>query len=246
MDKSEILKHLEDDSKYYGEFGKQYLSNSDIGKLLKNPTQFRVNQEMTKPMLEGRYFHTKILEPQKIDNFIEVDVTSRNSVKYKEALENSLGEMLLLSKEREHLDFLCTKMTSNMEMFDYIYDDGNEFEVPEIQKIMSLDWKGKADIVNHDEKLIIDLKTTADITKFKYSASKYNYDSQAYIYSKLFGYEMLFIVIDKNTHQIGIFDCSPEFYARGKDKVERAVQAYELFYKSEDFDPKQYFLTKTL
>ena len=92
MDKSEILKHLEDDSKYYGEFGKQYLSNSDIGKLLKNPTQFRVNQEMTKPMLEGRYFHTKILEPQKIDNFIEVDVTSRNSVKYKEALENSLGE----------------------------------------------------------------------------------------------------------------------------------------------------------
>jgi hypothetical protein len=57
---------------------------------------------------------------------------------------------------------------------------------------------------------------------------------------------MLFIVIDKNTHQIGIFDCSPEFYARGKDKVERAVQAYELFYKSEDFDPKQYFLTKTL
>jgi hypothetical protein len=107
-------------------------------------------------------------------------------------------------------------------------------------------WKGKADIVNHDEKLIIDLKTTADITKFKYSASKYNYDSQAYIYSKLFGYEMLFIAIDKNTHQIGIFDCSPEFYARGEDKVKRAVEAYELFYKSEDFDPKQYFLTKTL
>ena len=57
--------------------------------------------------------------------------------------------MLLLTKEREHLDFLCTKMTSNMEMFDYIYDDGNQFEIPEIQKIMSLDWKGKADIVNH-------------------------------------------------------------------------------------------------
>ena len=121
-----------------------------------------------------------------------------------------------------------------------------EYEQPEITELEGQMWKGKADIVNHDEKLIIDLKTTADITKFKYSASKYNYDSQAYIYSKLFGYEMLFIAIDKNTHQIGIFDCSPEFYARGKDKVERAVQAYELFYKSEDFDPKQYFLTKTL
>jgi hypothetical protein len=90
------------------------------------------------------------------------------------------------------------------------------------------------------------LKTTADITKFKWSASKYNYDSQAYIYSELFGYEMVFIVIDKNTHQLGIFDCSPEFYAKGKDKVQRAVEAYRLFYKNKDFDPKQYFINKTL
>jgi len=107
-------------------------------------------------------------------------------------------------------------------------------------------WKGKADIINHEEKLVVDLKTTADLNKFRYSASKYNYDSQAYIYSKLFGYEMVFIAIDKNTSQIGIFDCSPQFYERGKDKVERAVQAYELFYKSEGFDPAQYFINKTL
>ena len=52
---------------------------------------------------------------------------------------------------------------------------------------------------------------------------------------------MLFIAIDKNTGQIGIFDCSPQFYERGKDKVERAVQAYELFYKSEGFDPNSIF-----
>ena len=85
-----------------------------------------------------------------------------------------------------------------------------------------------------------------DVLKFKSSAYRYNYDSQAYIYRHLFGYDFLFIVIDKNTHQIGIFDCSPEFYERGKDKVERAVQAYELFYKSEGFDPTQYFINKTL
>ena len=64
--------------------------------------------------------------------------------------------------------------------------------------------------------------------------------------SKLFGYEMIFIAIDKNTGQIGIFDCSTDFYERGRDKVERAVQAYELFYKSEGFDPSQYFINKTL
>ena len=132
-------------------------------------------------------------------------------------------------------------MLDNEVCRDLIRSGNVKYEQPEITELEGQMWKGKADIVNHDEKLIIDLKTTADITKFKYSASKYNYDSQAYIYSKLFGYEMLFIAIDKNTHQIGIFDCSPEFYERGQDKVKRAVEAYELFYKSEDFDPKQIF-----
>ena len=231
MDKSEILKHLEDDSKYYGEFGKQFLSNSDIGKLLKNPTQFRVNQEMTKPMLEGRYFHTKILEPQKIGDFIEVDVTSRNTVKYKEAVNE--GEMLLLTKEREHLDFLCTKMTSNMEMFDYIYDDGNEFEIPEIQKIMSLDWKGKADIVNHNKGLLVDIKTSGDIDKFMYSAKTYNYDSQAYIYQRLFDKPLIFLVIDKRTARLGIFECSDSFLRGGQEKVEQAVEVYQKYFSNE-------------
>ena len=231
MDKSEILKHLEDDSKYYGEFGKQFLSNSDIGKLLKNPTQFRVNQEMTKPMLEGRYFHTKILEPQKIGDFIEVDVTSRNTVKYKEAINE--GEMLLLTKEREHLDFLCTKMTSNMEMFDYIYDDGNQFEIPEIQKIMSLDWKGKADIVNHNKGLLVDIKTSGDIDKFMYSAKTYNYDSQAYIYQRLFDKPLIFLVIDKRTARLVIFECSDSFLRGGQEKVEQAVEVYQKYFSNE-------------
>ena len=231
MDKAKILKHLEDDSKYYGEFGKQFLSNSDIGKLLKNPTQFRVNQEMTKPMLEGRYFHTKILEPQKIGDFIEVDVTSRNTVKYKEAINE--GEMLLLTKEREHLDFLCTKMTSNMEMFDYIYDDGNEFEIPEIQKIMSLDWKGKADIVNHNKGLLVDIKTSGDIDKFMYSAKTYNYDSQAYIYQRLFDKPLIFLVIDKRTARLGIFECSDSFLRGGQEKVEQAVEVYQKYFSNE-------------
>ena len=107
-------------------------------------------------------------------------------------------------------------------------------------------WKGKADIVNHDEKLIIDLKTTSNVNGFRSSARKWNYDSQAYIYSKLFGYEFLFIAIDKNSHIIGIFDCSPDFYESGKRKVEEASAAYDLFYNTEGFDPSQFFINKTL
>ena len=233
MNRAEILKNLKDDSKYYGKFGKQYLSNSDIFNLLKNPTQFRIPQETTKPMLEGSYFHTKILEPHKIGDFVEVDVTSRNSVKYKEAVNNSNGEMLLLTKEREHLDFLCTKMTSNMEMFDLIYQEGNEFEVPQIQNIMGLDWKGKADIINHTSELIIDIKTSSDIDKFLFSARTYNYDSQAYIYQRLFNKPLVFFVIDKRSGRLGVFDCSPTFLRGGQEKVEQAVEIYHKFFSNE-------------
>ena len=243
MKKQEVLKALEDDTNYYGDFGKKYLSNSDIGTLLTNPLALGKQQAQRPAFLVGGYFHTAILEPDKLKNFKIVEATTRNTKVYKEI---SGGEMCLLKHEVDQIELMTEKMLDNEVCRDLIRSGNVKYEQPEITELEGQMWKGKADIVNHDEKLIIDLKTTADITKFKYSASKYNYDSQAYIYSKLFGYEMLFIAIDKNTHQIGIFDCSPEFYERGQDKVKRAVEAYELFYKSEDFDPKQYFLTKTL
>ena len=56
----------------------------------------------------------------------------------------------------------------------------------------------------------------------------------------------MFIAIDKKTLQIGIFDCSTGFYESGKDKVSKACEAYDLFFKTDDFDPKQYFIQKTL
>ena len=43
--KLKILKKLRNDEDYYGDFGKQFLSNSDIYHLLNNPLKFRQSQE---------------------------------------------------------------------------------------------------------------------------------------------------------------------------------------------------------
>jgi hypothetical protein len=196
--------------------------------------------------LIGGYFHTCILEPDKLKKYKVVKASTRNTKAYKDVAG---GELCLLEQEVDMIELMRDKMMDNNICADLIMGtDGklNDFEVPMITELFGNKWKGKADIVNHNEKLVIDLKTTADIEKFQYSANKYNYDSQAYIYSKLFGYEFLFIVIDKNTHQIGMFDCSPKFYERGEEKVSKASEAYDLFYKTKDFDPKQYFISKTL
>ena len=231
MKNKEILERLKNDDDYYGQFGRQYLSNSDIFNLLKNPTQFRVPNERTKPMLEGSYFHTKMLEPHKLGDFVTVDCTTRSTKMYKEICPE--GEIMLLQKEKEHLDYLCDIMSSNMEMCDYIYAEGNEFEVPAIQNIMGLDWKGKADIINPSSELIIDIKTSSDLDKFMYSAKAYNYDSQAYIYQRLFNKPLVFFVIDKSNGRLGVFECSAEFLDGGRNKVERAIDVYHKFFSNE-------------
>ena len=243
MNKENVIEKLRNDENYYGDFGKKYLSNSDIKALLTNPLALGKPSEPRPAFLVGGYFHTAILEPDKLKKYRVIQSSTRNTKAYKEM---SGGELCLLQHEVDTIENLSDIMLGNKVCKGLIRDSNTEYEVPAITELEGEMWKGKADIVNHNEKLVIDLKTTADISRFKWSASKYNYDSQAYIYSKLFGYEMIFIVIDKNTQQLGIFDCSPEFYAKGQDKVQRAVEAYKLFYKQKNFDPKQYFINKTL
>jgi hypothetical protein len=243
MDTKAVLKKLEEDEHYYGKFGKQYLSNSDISTLLKNPLALHTPQKTIPAFLVGGYFHTAILEPNKLKNFKIVQSTTRNTKAYKEI---SNGELCLLQQEVDQIELMVDKMMSNTVCKDLITSGEVEYEIPGIKEIEGKMWKGKADIVNHSERLVIDLKTTNDIEKFRYSASKYNYDSQAFIYNQLFGYDMLFIVIDKNTHQIKICECSSSFYEKGQRKVQEAVAQYELFFDSKDFDPNQYFKSETL
>jgi len=248
MDKK-IIEKLKQDEHYYGDYGKQFLSNSNISTLLKNPRLLKEDKPKTSAMLMGGYFHTTILEPDKLDKFKIIKSTTRNTKQYKEM---SGGEICLLQHEVDKIELMREAVMDNKicrELIngpDPLGDGTIEYEVPGYTEIFGNNWKGKADIINHDERLVIDLKTTSDIDKFRWSASKFNYDSQAYIYRLLFDYEMLFMVIDKETLQIGLFDCSGDFYKSGMDKVRKATDAYDLFYKTDDFDSKQYLITKTL
>ena len=245
MKKDEIIERLRNDEDYYGDYGNKFLSNSHIGKLLKNPMSLFDRTPDNPNFKVGGYFHTAILEPDKLKSFKIIDATTRNTKKYKEI---SGGEVCLLQHEVDMIEVMVDKMMANDICRDLIQPVlGNvQYEEPGIVRLYDNMWKGKADIINHDEKLIIDLKTTGDIEKFRWSAAKFNYDSQAYIYRHLFGYDMLFIAIDKNTHQIGLFDCSPNFYKSGKEKVEKASEIFDLFYKDKDFDPLQHLTTTTL
>ena len=69
MTEKDVLEKLKDDEHYYGDFGKQYLSNSDIGVLLTNPMGLHKSFQKTVPLVVGGYFHTAILEPDKLKKY---------------------------------------------------------------------------------------------------------------------------------------------------------------------------------
>ena len=242
-EKKEVLKRLDNDEDYYGDFGKQYLSNSDIRSLIKDPLNFKQPIVGNPNLIKGGYFHTLVLEPDKLEQYKIIEAATRNSKVYKEL---SGGEMCLLQKEADELQVLRDKLMANDLCRELIQDIDVEYEVPGVLELSGEWWKLKADIKNNTQQLVVDLKTTSNIDKFAYSAKEYNYDSQAYIYSTYFNMDMIFVTVDKLSGKIGIFDCSPQFLERGKDKVEQAIEQYRLFYKNKDFDPAQYCVTKTL
>ena len=243
MQRQKILELLEDDDQYYTGIGREFLSNSDIKTLQTNPLKLKEPRPNHVNFMIGKYLHTAILEPNKLKNFKIIESSTRNTKKYKELSD---GEICLLQHEVDKIEYMIEKIEKNKYFRELIAGMNIEYERPNIMELEGLMWKCKADIVNHDDKLVIDLKTTSDINKFRYSCNAYNYDSQAYIYSSMFGYDFVFMVIDKNTLKTGIFDCSPEFYESGQRKVQEAAEIYKLFYETENFDPNQYFITKTL
>ena len=161
MTKEEILEKLKDDQHYYGEFGQNFLSNSNISTLLSNPLLLRAKQEPNVNFAIGGYFHTMILEPDKLEKYKIIDATTRNTNKYKELSD---GEICLLQHEVDKIELMRDKLMSNKICKELIQGFNVEYETPGITEINNVFWKGKADIINHDEGLIIDLKTTSDIS----------------------------------------------------------------------------------
>ena len=175
MNKKQILQKLKIDEDYYGDFGNQFLSNSHVGKLLNDPLNIFKPSKPSPAFLIGGYFHTCILEPDKLKKYKVVKATTRNSKAYKDVAG---GELCMLEKDVDMVELLRDKMMENDICRDLIQgqqfrkvkhkvSEYIEYEVPMIKEMFGQTWKGKADIVNHDEKLIIDLKTTADISKFQ-------------------------------------------------------------------------------
>ena len=240
--KEEILAQMYDDTFYYGHLGKHALSSSSLKMILKSPKTYRNVIKYGDPngdspaLAAGKLAHWMVLEPHKIDKLHFVDASTKNTKIYKEAKEQ-YGEVFL-TKERSAAERLTDAIFRNEAALQLLTD--SEFEVPEIAMLNGLPFRGKADIIQGDT--IIDYKTTAELSGFKWSADKYGYDLQAYMYLRLFNKKKFtFLVIDKASTDIGIFETTEEFIAKGEQKFIQAVDNYKYFFEQEN-DLDQYVM----
>lgn len=234
VEELEVITKLRDDKEYYGGVGKNYLSNSDICVLLNNPQDYGKTREDNKAFMDGRYFHQLILEPEKAKEMLSVDVSTRTTKEYKVFCEDNNLPFCMLKKEQDEIQGLVNIINGNIAFYDEIYKAGNLYETPAVGMIQGMMWKGKADIVTDNS--VIDLKTTSDIHKFKWTAKSYNYDSQCYIYQELFRKPLVFYVIDKSTGVLGIFRPTEDFVRGGELKVARAIEVFDKYFGSAPSD----------
>ena len=229
----EIKTQMYEDEFYYGHLGKYAFSSSAMNTLLDSPKRYKRSltkaTEPTEALRLGKLFHTMVLEPHKVDKMHFVDVLSSNAKAYKDAVLEH-GEVFT-RKERVYSERLTDAMLMNKEVNKFL--NKAEFEVPEIAMLDGYAVRGKADILKGDH--IIDLKTSRNVKGFRQSAQKLGYDLQAYIYKTLFkAKEFTFLVIDKNTTDIAIFETSEEFIDSGRLKFEQALRLYEYFFVEEN------------
>ena len=245
-DKQELIDNMYNDEFYYGYLGKQALSSSSLKMVLSSPKTYKYvtkyGQSETQPLRDGKLFHTMILEPHKIDELTIVDVATKAGKAYKEAKAEGLE--VYTTNEIKAAERLADAILRNDEAVHYM--SKAQFEIPEIAMIDGIPFRAKADILKDNQ--IVDLKTTTGLNEFRYSADKYSYDLQAYLYKEMFNVnEFVFVCIDKGSLDIGIFECSDEFYEKGKRKLEQGIANYKYFFgEDSDVDLNQYVLRGVL
>ena len=146
-DYDKIIARLNDDKEYYGEFGSQYLHNSDINTLINNPMMYGEKREDTLPMLIGRTFHEMLLFNNHSQPYI--DASTRSTKIYKTELEEYDEQLVLLKKEYEQIVELKNKAANHQLVADVLKDKSIKKEVPNVGTLTDnlIEWACKADIV---------------------------------------------------------------------------------------------------
>ena len=235
-----LIKKMYDDSFYYGHLGKYALSSSALKDLLKSPKMYQKSLHTSKKsqaLRDGSLIHLHMLEKDKLNDLTIVD-GSKATKAFKEAVSERGEHMVYTKSEVDNAYWIAKAALECNDVYNLL--DGCEFEKPGAKMISDLPFRAKADAIKG--KTIIDLKTTSAqggsgdaVGKFHWTAKNFSYDLQAALYMHIFNADkFIFLVVDKDSRDIGIFECSEGFIENGKQKVRDAIDNYKHFFVDTD------------
>ena len=227
----ELINKMYDNVFYYGYLGVNALSSSSCKKLCDSVEDYLFEDNKfspdIKPLRDGRLFHVTILEADKMKDYYDfIDVPTRRSKDFKQLKRVSKKEVMT-EKERLWAEDLKKHILKHSRANKLITN--GEPEVPNINYVFGLPFRGKADLLCQDR--VVDIKTTGDIDNWEYNKYFYGYDIQAYLYKELFDKDTFeFVVIDKRTKKVITDEASLDFLRSGERKVKRAVKNYVRYF----------------
>jgi len=229
---ADILKRMDDDSFYYGHLGQNALSSSSLKKLLQSPKAYQASLRMsdnTSALREGRLVHLAVLEKHKLQDLVIINGTKAKK-EFKDAVAEHGDHMVYTESEMNSAYWIAEAVNNNSEV-KYLLSDC-DYEVSGVGMIEDLPFRAKADAITKDKSVIVDLKTTSkNVADFYWAAKNFKYSLQAALYLKIFGaQEFIFVVVQKDTKDIGIFTCSEEFLETGESQILSGIQVYKDFF----------------
>ena len=131
---------------YYGYLGKNALSSSSIKLLLDSATTYlyisKYGQKETQPLRDGHLIHTMILEPEKLNDIVFVDVKSKNTNKFKEA--KKFHDQVLTMKEKNDAERISDVLLRNETALSFIQD--SQFEIRIVATINVYCFRGNVNL----------------------------------------------------------------------------------------------------
>ena len=232
----ELLLRMNDDDFYYNFLGENALSSSTCKDLLRGVKYYEHNKRKPKSsqaLTDGRLIHLAALEPHRMEELQTIDASSRRVKKFLD-FKKEYGDVYLRS-EVLNASSIAEGLLRNDKVSSIL--ENSQKEVSYFGTYRDLPFRVKVDIDNGDR--IVDLKTTSDISGFRWDAKKYDYDLQAALYLEITGKSTFdFLVLDKKTGEIGYWTTSEEFIQSGYNKLDKAIDTFILS-RDAEYDPYQ-------
>ena len=247
-------------------YGKSHLSYSSLKVALTDMAQFDLYMKrelkFESPALAfGTMYDMMLFEPEKArETYVTFDeqevidglgAKSKQSKKpkmtseYKEAVSlinhnaDKRGMKVVSKSEYEQAKTMIDRL-EECGLADQYLSSGN-YQVEFNEMLGPIRVKGFLDCLG--DGYIVDSKSTKSVSKFRYSVRDFSYDIQAYIYTKVFGVDEFYWLVQEKTapYLPAIVECSEETLFAGEMKFNDAIERIEKFLR-EGSSPVQDYL----